>query len=619
MKRSLPCLTALVLLAACAAPLLPLRRTAPIGSPSPFAKPTPSPTPEPKALTICLPDAPDSLYIYGTDSEAARHVWHALYDGPIDNRDYRHQPVILTELPSLGSGAEVKTTTVQDGDRVLAASGSVMQLAPGVTVRDAQGERTTFSGEPVPMPYMVVTFTLRSDVHWSDGHRLTADDSVYAFEVAADSARSDDEYLIARTASYRALDDNRVVWESVPGFIDTSYFLNLWHPLPRHAWADLSASELITAEASSRAPIGWGPFAIREWTPDAITVERNLFYFRASEGLPRVDEINFRFIPDARDFAQQIASGACDIVTHDAGAILDLDKLGTSSDLAAITTMKSTWELLAFGISPPEAYHRPDFFEDVRVRRAIAQCLDRRAMAEEASLVGDRVLHSYLPPEHPAHAGEALTTWSHDVEAGKRLLAEAGWRDENGDGVREAHGVPGIEDGTRFEVTYKTTDDPLRRRIATLVRDQLRACGLEITLGHQTAEDLFAPGPEGDLMGRKFDLAQFALRATADPLCDLFLSSQIPDERNWNRPNVAGFIDGAYDKACREALRALPGNPNYIPTQAEPQRIFSQRLPVLPLFQTQKTTLARPSVQGLSPNPSQWSELWNLEEIDLRR
>ena len=614
-----------MLCAACGGPnLLPPRAT-PSPSPSPIPSPTPSPTPEPKRLTVCLTAEPDSLYLYGTDSQAAHHVWQALYDGPVDQRDYGQQPVILTELPRLADGASVETTTVQTGDRVLAASGSVMALAPGVAIKDGHGDQTTFLGDPIDMKQMVVTFTLRSDIRWSDGEPLTADDSVYAFQLAADPNTPSDKHIIERTGDYRAVGEHQVVWQGVPGFVDSAYYLNFWHPLPRHAWEGIPAAELLTAEASTREPLGWGAFAIQAWVPgEAIVLERNPFYFRASEGLPRVDEVTFRFISDAEELTRDLLAGGCDIVTHEAVTDLNLDELTASSEVNAIITEDSAWELLAFGISPAASYSRPDFFEDVRVRQAIAQCLDRETLADEAYGADGQVWHTYLPASHPAYGpslrpSEELSVWPYDPEAGQLLMAEAGWYDENGDAIREAHGVPGIAHGTPYQVTYKTTDDPLRVRVATLIQTQLKACGIEVNLETQTAETLFAPGPEGDLFGRQFDLAQFSWHVTAEPLCEAFLSSQIPDEGDWSRPNVGGFIDSAYDRACRRALESLPGSPAYADGHAAAQRIFSERLPVLPLFQHQRTTLARSEVRGLAPNPSQRSELWNLEAVDMER
>jgi len=539
----------------------------------------------------------------------------------MDSRDYEHQPVLLTEIPRLGDSTVVATTTVQTGDRVLAASGSVMKLAPGVIVNNAEAERVTFRGEPISMKRMVVTFTLRSDVRWSDGEPLTADDSVYAFELAADPSTPTSKHIVERTADYRAVGEHQVVWQSVPGFLDRAYTLTFWHPLPRHAWEGLSAAELLGTEISTREPLGWGPFALREWVSgDSITCERNPFYFRAVEGLPRVEEVTFRFIADPEALARHLLAGTCDVVTHEASAALDLSEVRASSEVQAITTQDSAWELLAFGISPATDYDRPDFFEDVRVRQAIAQCIDRQALASETLATDGRIWDSYLPPEHPAYpSSDGLTTWPYDPEAGRLLLAQVGWYDEDGDGVREAHGVPGIADGTPYQVTYKATDDPLRMRTATLLQAQLEACGIRVTLQTQPADVLFAPGPGGEIFGRRFDLAQFSWQTVTEPLCDAFLSSQIPDEGDWGKPNVAGFIDSAYDHACRRAMEALPGSERYAARHAAPQRIFSEQLPVLPLFQRQKTTLAGASVTGLSPNASQPSELWNLEQIDIQR
>jgi len=607
-SASLAILLILILCTACTEPTIP---------PTPAPTLTPSPTPEPKILTVCLPDEPDSLYLYGTDDLAARHIWQAIYDGPLDSRNYAYQPVILTDFPGLANGdVALETVAVQAGDRVLAASGEVVELTPGVTVKDASGQRVTFDGTPILMQWMIVTFTLHPDLYWSDGALLTADDAVFSFELAADPATPTDKYIIERTADYRAVDVRTVVWSGVPGFLDRAYYLNFWHPLPRHAWGHLSAAELLSADVSTRHPLGWGPFVLREWVPgDHITVVRNSIYFRAPQGLPRLDEVTFRFISDPTMLVGDLLAGRCDVVTHDAADVVRA-ALPDQSQVRTLSAYDAPWELLAFGISP--GHDRPDFFEDVRVRQAVALCVDRQALANQALGPTGRVLHGYLPPEHPLYASDALTIWGYDPAAGQTLLAAAGWYDEDGDSVREAHAVPGIPDGTPFQVTYRTTDAPLRVQTAQLIQTYLAACGIQVSVETRPPEALFAPGPEGVLFGRRFDLAQFSWRATSDPLCDLFLSSQIPDERGWDKPNVAGFLDDEYDTACLSALEALPGSEDYAAGHVEAQRIFSERLPVLPLFQREKVTLARTSVIGLAPDPTQASELWNIEQLDLR-
>jgi peptide/nickel transport system substrate-binding protein len=609
-----PGLIILALCTACTGPTAP-----PTPTPSPLPSPTPSPTPEPKRLTVCLPGEPDSLYLYGTDDPAAQHVWQAIYDGPFDNRNYAYQPVILTGIPSLADGsAAIETVTVQAGARILSAAGEVVQLAPGVTVQDAAGQRITSDGTPVLMQQMVVTFTLQPDLYWSDGALLTADDSAFSFELAADPATPTDKYAVERTASYRAADVRTVVWSGVPGFLDRAYFLNFWHPLPRHAWGHLSAAGLLSADLSTREPLGWGPFVLREWVDgDHIALARNPLYFRAPEGLPRLDEVTFRFIADPAALAEELVAGRCDVVTHEAADAVRA-VLPAQPQIEVRPAYDARWEFLAFGITPAADYARPDLFEDVRVRQAVAQCIDRQTVANQVLGPSGRVLHNMLPPEHPLYAGSVLTTWEYDPSAGQALLAAAGWYDEDGDGVREAHHVPGLADGTPFQITYRTTGDPLRVQTAGLVQPYLAACGIQASVETLPAGTFFAPGPEGVLFGRRFDLAQFALVAQPDPTCDLFLSSQMPDAGRWDRPNVAGFLDDEYDTACLAALEALPGSDVYAAGNAEAQRIFSERLPGLPLFQRLKLTLARTPVIGLAPDPTQASELWNVEQLDLR-
>jgi len=595
----------------------------PTGTPRPptptsLPPPTPSPTPEPKRLTICLQEEPETLYLYGTESLAAEHVWQALYDGPVDTLDYEREPVILTEMPKLGETARVETVAVRQGDRVLSAGGSVMTIGPGMMVYDGSGERTIFRGEPVEMERMVVTFTLRSDIRWSDGEPLTADDSIYSFELAADPATPTDKQILERTADYRAVGEHQVVWEGVPGFLDRGYLENFWHPLPRHAWGDLSATELLSTDVSSRMPLGWGPFTIGAWVAgDSMILRRNPTYFRASEGLPRIDELTYRFIADAQELALHLQAGTCHVVTHETAAALNVDALRSLPEVTAMVSADDAWELMAFGITPASDHGRPDFFEDVRVRQAVAQCVDRQGAADAVLPGKGHVLHSYVPPGHPTYAAEAVAEWPYDPQAAQELLAQAGWYDEDGDGIREAHGIPEIQDGTSFRVTYDTTDDASRAAVAARVATDLRACGIAVTVETMPAAELFAAGPEGALFGRRFDLAQFAWPARTVPLCDLFVSSEIPQSGDWNRPNVVGFIDDSYDQACQEALAAWPESGTYAAAQAEAQRLFSERLPVLPLFVRQKAMLARSGVRALAPNASEASGVWNVEVWEL--
>ena len=602
---------------------------------------TPVPTPEepesvePDTMVVCIGEEPDTLYWFGGSIQpTASHIHEAIYDGPIDNRTYTHQPVILRKLPSFEDGdAVINTVTVQEGDIVINDRDEFVELVPGEVVRPA-GCRSTacaieFDGTPIEMDQMAVTFKLLEGITWSDGEPLTADDSVYGFELQADPDTLASRYLIGRTASYEAIDETTTVWAGLPGFIDELYYINFWQPFPRHLWQGqlgYTAADLVEAEESARKPMGWGPYMITEWAEgDHITVERNPHYFRADEGLPYLDTLIFRFVPDPNAAVAQLISGECDIATRDT-ELSDHAELLVKLEQEGIIELSfennRVWEHIDFGINSADDYDRPDFFQDVRTRTAIAYCLDRQRAVNTILYGQSPILNTYIPPGHPLYAGNILSTYEYDPDQGMALLEEVGWVDEDEDGVRQAAGVEGVVDGTEFEVTLTSNTDPVREEYMKLFQQDLAECGIDVTLENLPTPEFYAEGPEGPLFGRRFDLAALALIAYTIPSCENYLGTEahIPSEANqWNGYNTPGFQNEAYDDACLQALGARPSSEDWIEGHIEAQRIFSEQMPVLPLFLRIKLAAVRPGVQGFTMNPTEDSAMWNIEEFNLEK
>jgi len=596
--------------------------------PSPTAPPTSTPTPTPpKEFTICQALEPNTLFIYGGPSRAARNVLEGIYDGPIDTRTYQFQPVILERLPSLADGdAVLQTVQVGEGEKVVDVNGLAVDLLPGVTVLDAEGQRVTFESGVVAMRQMVVTFKLRADVTWADGKPLTADDSRYSFELAGAFDSPTLWLLRDRTRSYDAVDEHTIVWTGVPGYRDPFYFTNFYHPLPRHVWGVADADQLLSAEVAHRKPLGWGPFVIEEWVEgEYITLVRNPHYFRAVEGLPYLDRVTFRFVPDLQQALDLLVVGECDLITQDvieSGAVAPLLEAAAAGTVQLLSSPSSEWEHLDLGIEPAEWVRRPDFFGDVRVRHAVARCVDRERFARELFPYGEAaVAHSYIASEHPLYTGDQLYRWDYDPSGGWSLLEEVGWRDEDGDGIREAHDVAGIANGTPFSVTLVTTSDhPAREQMVRILTENLAACGIGLAVEFLPAEELFADGPDGPVFGRQFDLALFSWLNDSGAPCGLYLSAEIPGPENWwATSNNPGYASADYDAACQAALDALPGEDTYTLFHREAQRIFSHDLPVLPLYFVPKLGATRPEVSGVILDPSEYLELWNIEAFDVMR
>jgi len=591
---------------------------------------TPEPEPAgPKTLVVCQGQEPDTLYSLGGDMLAASFVLDAVYDGPIDNRTYAYQPIILEKLPSLDDGdALLNAVTVQAGDMIVDDTGEPMELAEGMMVRPA-GCRTAdcaieFDGSPLEMDQMVVTFKLVEGLMWSDGEPLTADDSVYDFELVSDPDTPTSRYTVDRTASYEAPDDMTAVWTGLPGYIDALFFTNFWAPKPRHLWQEelgYSAADLLEAEESSRMPMGWGAFVIKEWVlGDHITVEKNPLYFRADEGLPYVDTVIYRFVSDANSAVAQLISGECDIATQDnsledqSPLLLKLEQEGVVMPTFVTGTV---WEHVDFGINPVEDYDRPDFFEDVRVRQAVAYCLDRQSVVDAVVYGRSIVISSYIPPEHPLYTDD-VTVYDYAPDKGMALLEEVGWVDSDGDGVREASGVEGVPDGTLLEFKWQSTNASMRITYMQIFQQNMADCGFKVNLENLPAGEYFADGPDGPVFGRRYDMASFAWLTGVQPPCNLYLGSETPsDDNGWAGQNNPGFLNDEFDAACNMALQALPGTAEEAEGHKEAQRIFSEQLPVVPLFLRIKLAATRPEVKGFIMDQTANSEMWNIEAFDL--
>src|ERR1044071_9942464 len=77
-------------------------------------------TPAKRSLTICLGEEPNTLYPYGSLNSAARSVLSAIYDGPMDVRDYGYEPIILEKIPSLeDKDAQLSPVSVSAGSKVV--------------------------------------------------------------------------------------------------------------------------------------------------------------------------------------------------------------------------------------------------------------------------------------------------------------------------------------------------------------------------------------------------------------------------------------------------------------------------------------------------------------------
>jgi peptide/nickel transport system substrate-binding protein len=247
-------------------------------------------------------------------------------------------------------------------------------------------------------------------------------------------------------------------------------------------------------------------------------------------------------------------------------------------------------------------------------------CVHRERIAGEALPYGKAgATESYVSADHPLYGGSDLVHHDYDPSAAMELLDEIGWRDEDGDGVRESHGVANVQSRTPLSVTLLTNSNHLaHERVARILVENMAACGIHMAVEYLPAEELFADGPDGPVFGGQFDVVLFSWLNDLDAPCWLYLSSEIPSAENWwATSNSPGYSSEEFDEACLSALAALPGSADFADRHLEAQRIFSRDLPVLPLYFVPKLVAVRPGVSGVMLDPTQHLELWAIEEFDI--
>jgi peptide/nickel transport system substrate-binding protein len=598
---------------------------------------TSTPTPAaPTTLTVCLGAEPNTLYPLGNPNDAALSVLAAIDDGPLDTINYSFQPVILTKLPTLADGdAKITPVDVKAGSKVVDAGGTLTALAAGTRVRPSSCRADdcviTYDGvSPMKMDQLVVTFSMRSDVTWSDGTPLTADDSVYAFQLAADKNTPSSKVLIDRTQTYEAVDPSTTQWWGIPGYLDQTFQTNFWAPAPKHLWSTYTAAQLPQIDLAARSPAGWGPYAVRDWVAgDHITLTKNPYYFRAAAGYPKFDQLVFRFLSDPNAAISELSAGHCDIL--DPSVRLDsqvalLQQMQESGEIQSFFVPGMAIEWAGLGIVPatyddgiqPEKGDRPNILADPRTRQAIAECMDRQKVVDTVLFGQSTVPTSFVPTNHPVYDATA-PGYRYDPNAAIALLQQVGWQDIDGnpDTPLSAVSVKNVPAGTPLKLNYYSTPAVQRRQVVEILSQSLAKCGIGLNVQYYDQNDLYAPGPEGLLFGRRFDLIEYAMATDATvPPCDWFTSNEIPNAtNNWVGTNVSGFQSTDYDTACHNAEVSLPGEPAYMDWFHQAQQLFATDLPAIPLYYRLKIAAARAGVCHFDLDPSA-NPLWNVEAID---
>lgn len=397
-----------------------------------------------------------------------------------------------------------------------------------------------------------VTFRLRDDVRWHDGEPVTAEDVKFTFDLAVDPETASllGSAYLNQIASATVVDERTIRFDFVAPHsqaLDAFW----WPPLPRHLLQGVPPAEMSQASFNQR-PIGSGPFRFSEWERNQqLTLVANDAFPGALGGRPNLDRVVFRVIPEPTTMITELLNGSADLIGY---TLLPDQAVQLENQRGVQLRHHPSREFTYIGWN-----NANPLFQDARVRRALAMAIDRPELIR-ALLHGLAVPASgMIPPWSPLHS--ELEPLAHDTTEARRLLAEAGWTDSNGDGVLDRSGVP-----FRFTLLVNSANR-MHQDIATVIQQGLRGLGIAADLRTIEFQTLLQQhrARQYDAVISNWTLDTFKVDPTP-----LFTCAEAERPGSANR---AGFCDPAIDALIERGLRTSDAA-----EAADTWREFSRRL-----------------------------------------
>ena len=356
-----------------------------------------------------------------------------------------------------------------------------------------------------------ITFHIRRGVTWHDGSPFTAEDVRFTYELLVDPSTPTayaEDFRQVRELTVLDPYTVHVTYDQpfAPALISWGMYM-----MPRH----LLEGQDLTTSPLARRPVGTGPYRLREWkTGEKIVLEAFEGYW---EGRPYVDGQVYRIIPDTPTMFLELRAGNVDWMgLEPIQYTRQTDTAAFRENFRKFRYLDFRYTYLGFNLENPK-------FRDRRVRQAIAYAIDKQELVDIVLMgLGQPVSGHYRPGTWVYN--REVRHYSHDPGKALDLLAEAGWKDGDGDGWLD-------REGERFAFTVITNQGNKRRsRSAEIIQGRLKAIGIDVSI--RIVE--WAAFLKDFVRPRNFEALILGWQTTPDPdAYDIWHSSKTgPDELN---------------------------------------------------------------------------------------
>ncbi len=403
---------------------------------------------------------------------------------------------------------------------------------------------------------MDVTWNLRSDIAWSDGVPVSSDDVIFTYEALTDPEKGSWTQGIDYVDGIEKVDaDTFIVHYNTiyPGYLYQfgGEQMAIW---PAH-YCDKEQG--FSEWECAQKPLSNGPYLLDEWVVgDHLTFVRNPSYYQ--KGKPIIDKIIVRIVPDNSVRKTMLINGDADLDMWTTEGMLN--DLKDEPNVAISTSPNSRWvmrlfmNLAARGTTDAAETPHP-ILSDVRVRKAIRMAINVDDLSQEIFLGYSKPIWTeFFRPPYTCNIAKP----KFDPEGAKALLEEAGWIDQDGDGVRECHGCQAAKEGDLMEmelITYAEYGE-LLELTQQLIGEMLADIGMKLNLTVMEGSVMWANAAEGGIeQTGNFDInlwddGYFGNNPT-DFLWELYDSQSAVPDMGWN---VGRWVNPEFDSLLEQSF-----------------------------------------------------------------
>jgi peptide/nickel transport system substrate-binding protein len=388
------------------------------------------------------------------------------------------------------------------------------------------------------------TYTMRPNLKWSDGQPLTAEDVAYTINRAKKEEWLNYTSVVANLTATAQDPTTLVVKTSVP---DPKLPTLDMYVLPKHVWEKQDAKAVTKYDALDG--VGSGPFTLDHFEKGQFArFKANPYYYG---GKPAVDRVVLRGFDNPDAMVAALKRGEIDAAEDVPGtAFHQLQK-----DSAVETVQGYQGAMEEFAINGGAGLKKPHpALLDLRVRQAIAHAIDKKTIVNRVlaglGKPGDTLSVSPNPEWTPQIPAEQQ--FDFNLDKAKQILDDAGYKDTNGDGIRE---MPGGGKPLKFRYAVRTEGD-VGPPTAELISGWLRQIGIA------TTQKVYDDSRLTEVIGKgDYDLFVWGWTpfVDPDPMLSYFTCDQVSSdpEDPTNYYNDANWCDKQYDALYKQQHEEL--------------------------------------------------------------